>query len=87
MRVRSASASLSQRCERTAGPRLLPHNDWCHLHGFKRPDVVSVPAGFDGRVWSLQLTTPKPVTANVELLAPLPPYVATDPTPLAVFAD
>jgi hypothetical protein len=48
---------------------------------------VSVPAGFDGRVWSLQLTTPKPVTANVELLAPLPPYVATDPTPLAVFAD
>ena len=87
IRAPSSSASLSQPCDRTAGPRLLPHNDWCHLHGFKRPDVVSVPAGLDGRVWSFQLTAPKPVTTDVELLAPLRPYVAADPTRLAVFAD
>jgi len=50
-------------------------------------DEIGVPEGQDGRVWSFQVTSDKRPTVSVELLSPLPGFVATDPARLAVFGE
>jgi len=41
----------------------------------------------DGRVWSFRVTSEKRPTVSVDLLTPLPGFVATDPARLAVFEE
>ncbi|HUS80311.1 MAG TPA: hypothetical protein VM283_03520, partial [Armatimonadota bacterium] len=56
-----------------------------NVHG--KTDTIPVPEGMDGKVWSFSFTSQARQTVSVDLLSPLPGYVAADPGRLAVFGD
>jgi len=56
-----------------------------NVHG--KIDEIAVPPDQAGRVWSCLVTSEKRPVVSIDLMTPLPGFVATDPARLAVFEE